>query len=104
MVPITRSASDALEDILGIILAEPPPTSDFFTIRPFRVCFSKAGIFNGSDFISMEPNAYDSLSFGVTSFCDKDQQLNATQVRESQLPLLLVLPSLISYGFLFVWP
>jgi hypothetical protein len=80
MVPITRSNSGALEHILSIICVNTPSTADSVTIPPhFHACLSKAGISNAYYFIYFEPNSYGYISFSITSFGDKDQQLNIIQ-------------------------
>jgi hypothetical protein len=61
----------------------------------------KAGIANASAFIPMEPNAYGSISFAITSSGDEDQQLNIIKVKKIS-SILLVSPSPVSYGFSMV--
>jgi hypothetical protein len=60
----------------------PPSTSDSLAFFTGRACFSKAGIAYASDFISMEHNAYGSISFAIASSGDEDQQLNIIQMKK----------------------
>jgi hypothetical protein len=103
MAPISQSDSGALEHILSsIILMElPPSTADSVTIPPFRACFSKADVSNASDFISMEPNAYGSISFGITSPGDEDQQLSIIQKVNKSTPSSL---GITKSPMLSCWP
>ena len=83
MVPTTRSDVNALEHILSIILAEPPPSTDSTTIYPFRACFLvAAGVSNASDFISIEPNLYGSIQFSLQASGDDPRTLTIIQVKK----------------------
>jgi hypothetical protein len=99
MASITGTDSGALEHILSIILAEPPSTSNYVTIPPFRACFSKAGIFNASDFISKKPNVHGSISFDIASSGEEDPQLNIIQKSN---PPSFGITKFVSYGVLLV--
>jgi hypothetical protein len=63
--------SGALEHILSIVLIDSLPTADSITIR-----FYKAGVSDASDFTLMEPSAYGSITFTITSSEDADHKLN----------------------------
>jgi hypothetical protein len=82
MVSTTQSDTGALEHIVSIILAELPFTADSISFPPYHACFSKAGIANALHFISMEPNAYCSISFAIPSSGDEDQPLNIIQIKK----------------------
>jgi hypothetical protein len=83
MVPTTQSdESAALEHILIIILSEPLPPAGSSSNPPFCVCFAKAVVSNASDFVSLEPSDYGSLTFAVESSGPEDQSLSLIQVKK----------------------
>ena len=84
MAPITRADdSAALEHILISILLEPLlPTTVGSTTPPFRACFSKAGISNASDSLSISPSDYGHITFATDPFGQEDQILSLTQVKK----------------------
>ena len=83
MVPITRSAdANALEHILSIVLSEPPLSPGSTTIPPFRACFTVAGVSTASDFISIDPSMYGSVSFSILASGDDPQSFTIIQVKK----------------------
>jgi hypothetical protein len=78
---MTQSDAGVLKHTLSILLAE-LPSIDAAAMTPFCACFSKVGVTNVSNFISMEPNTYDSISFFITPNGDDDHQLNIIQMKK----------------------
>jgi hypothetical protein len=81
----TQSDASSLEHFLNILLLAEPPSTDASTgmTTPFSARFAKAGIANASYFISMEPDAYGSISFAsINKGGNEDLQLNFIQVKE----------------------
>jgi hypothetical protein len=52
-------------------------------IPPFHACYSKAGVSNVSYSISLEPGAYGSIAFAITSSEDADHELNIVQEKKT---------------------
>ena len=83
MVPTTRSDdSAALEHILAVIFNKSYPIATSTSIPSFRACFTKAGVSNASDLISMDPSDYGLIFFALDPFGNEDRQLNYIQVKK----------------------
>jgi hypothetical protein len=75
----TAFFSQSLHHLLMLQLLSADPSA---AITPFHACFSKAGVTNPSDFISIEANEYGSISFAITPNGDDNCLLNSVQLKK----------------------